>query len=354
MASGDRMDRRRVGAAVVIGEPLNDRACLGAITAHARERAGSTDVQTIAARFSTTAELAAWIRTLPQRDDDGDPIDGPKVACDVPQRLRIPTTDPNCVERAAFFVAAAESIDPSMVYALATVDTENGRHTFPTAGGRPVVLDPSKPRNALAAGLDIIGGGARAVMLPLSYALAWALDIAEESAAGYVDGGEALNNAHATAGALMNGDEIDRQGLAALVWVMALAEREQARWWPQRPGVVRRVVEVLAGRARGLVVDGCGCGPESGDAGELRNGWSIEWAPQRYLSAVEHAARTVEPIARPLVKPALKAVLASYGVPPQLIDVGDAAIRAAGSNREAPRPIARASNTTRERIEDAT
>jgi hypothetical protein len=345
----------------VIGEPLNDRACLGAITAHARERAASADVQAIAARFASTAELAAWIRTLPQRDDDGDPLDGPKVACDVPQRLRVPSTEPNCVERAAFFAAAAESIDPSAVYALATIDTENGRHTFPTENGRPVVLDPTKPRNGLAAGLDMIGGGARAVVLPLSFALAWALDIAEEPAAGYVDGGEALADAHATAGALMTGDAIDRQGLAALVWVLALAEREQARWWPQRRGVVRRVVEVLAGRARGLVVDGCGCGPDGAadDAGELRNGWSIEWAPRRYLSAAERAARAVEPIARPLVKPALKAVLASYGVPPQLVDAGDAAISAAGSNRTRPAAdttrtsATTTTTTTRERFEDA-
>lgn len=321
----------------MIGDPLNDRACLGAITAHARERAASADVQAIAARFATTAELAAWIRTLPQRDDDGDPRDGPKVACDVPQRLRIPTTNPNCVERSAFFLAAAEFIAPGAVYALATIDTEAGRHTFPVEDGRPVVLDPTKPRNALCAGLDAIGGGARAVALPLSYALAWALDIAEEPAAGYVEGAEALADAHATAGALVHGDAIDRQGLSALVWVLALAEREQARWWPQRAGVVRRVVEVLAERARSLVVDGCGCGPD-GDAGAAleRNGWSIEWAPRRYLSAVERAARTVEPVARPLVKPAIKIALAYYGVPPELVDVGDAAIRSASSNRAPP------------------
>ncbi len=328
----------------MIGEPLNDRACLGAITAHARERAAAADVQAIAARFPSTAELAAWIRTLPQRDDDGDPVDGPKVACDVPQRLRVPTTDPNCVERAAFFIAAAESINPSAVYALATIDTEAGRHTFPTADGRPVVLDPTKPRNALAAGLDVIGGGARAVALPVSYALAWALDIAEESAGGYADGLEALGDAHATAGALMSGDEIDRQGLAALVWVLALAEREQARWWPQRAGVVRRVVEVLAERARGLVVDGCGCGSDD-DAGAAleRNGWRLEWAPRRYLSAVEDAARAVAPIARPLVKPALKAALATYGVPPELVDAGDAAIDAARTGRA---PAAAPTRTT--------
>ena len=320
----------------MIGEPYNDRACLGAITEHARERATSADVQAIAASFATAAELAAWIRTLPQKNDDGDPLDGPKVACDVPQRLRIPTTDPNCVERAAFYLAAAESIEPGAVRALATIDTELGRHTFPVEDGREVVLNPTLPRNALAAGLDLITASRGAIALPVSAAAAWAFDIAEEPAAAYVDGFEVLTAAHATAGAIFEGEPIDRQGLAALLWVLALAEREQVRWWPMRGGVIRRVVESLAGRARGLVVDGDGCGPdaEPAEVDELRNGWRIEWAPRRYLSAAEGVARAVEPVARPLLKPAIKAALASYGVPPELVDAGDAAISAARSNRE--------------------
>lgn len=345
---------RGARAAVVIGEPYNDRACLGAITAHARERVGSAEVQAIARRFATPADLAAWIRTLPQKNDDGDPGDGPKVACDVPQRLRIPTTNPNCVERAAFFAAAAENIDPSALYALATIDTEQGRHTFPTENGRPVVLDPSKPRNALAAGLELIGGG-RVVALPLAHALGWALDIAEEPAAVYGDGFEALGDAHATAGAILEGEAIDRQGLAALLWVLALAEREQARWWPARAGAIRRVVEVLACRVRGLVVDpDGGCGSAADDGAEQRNGWHIEWAPRRWASAVERAAETVAPIARPLVKPAIKAALAAYGVPPELVDVADRGIDA---TRKQPRALAvdtaRKSTTTTTTTEDA-
>ena len=328
----------------MIGEPYNDRACLGAITEHARERVTSADVQAIAARFATAAELAAWIRTLPQKNDDGDPLDGPKIACDVPQRLRIPTTDPNCVERAAFYLAAAESIEPGALRALATIDTELGRHTFPVEDGREVVLNPIVPRNALAAGLDLITAPRGVIALPVSAAAAWAFDIAAEPAAAYVDGFEVLTAAHATAGAIFEGEPIDRQGLAALLWVLAVAEREQERWWPSRGGVIRRVVESLAGRARGLVVDGNGCGAEDGaelrncdggaDAAELRNGWRIEWAPRRYLSAAERVARAVEPVARPLLKPAIKAALASYGVPPELVDAGDAAISSARSNRE--------------------
>jgi hypothetical protein len=51
----------------------------------------------IAGRFRDTRALASWIRSLPQKDDEGDPAEGPKVACEPPQRLRIPAEDPNCV-----------------------------------------------------------------------------------------------------------------------------------------------------------------------------------------------------------------------------------------------------------------
>jgi len=318
----------------VIVEPYNDRLCLGAITAHARERVESAEVQAIARRFSTTAQLAAWIRSLPHRSDDGDPGDGPKVACDVPQRLRVPTADPNCVERSALYVAAAEVIDPAGLRALATIDTDQGRHTFPIENGRPVVLDPTKPRNALIAGLDLIHEAAtgRARSLTLSDALAWAFAIAEEPAHEYAASVETLTDASATAGALVVGAPIDRLGLDALLWVLALAAREEA-WWPARTGAIRRVVEVLAERVGWLLVDpdaGCGCPVDDEDATAQRDGWRIAWAPRRFVRAVESAARPAAELARPLVKLAIKAALAAYGIPPGLVDVGADAIR---SNR---------------------
>src|SRR6185312_16467416 len=93
----------------------------------------------IATKHPNTEDLARWIRTLPQRDDNGDPNDGPKVkACEPVQRLRIPADDPNCVERAALYVAVAELIDPVPVRQLATLDTVNGLHTFPVENGLPV------------------------------------------------------------------------------------------------------------------------------------------------------------------------------------------------------------------------
>ena len=86
----------------MIGLPLNDRTCLGTITQAMADRVEAQDpeILAVADRYAArgTEALAAWIRTLPQRDDDGDPNDGPKVeACEPAQRLRVPAPDPNCV-----------------------------------------------------------------------------------------------------------------------------------------------------------------------------------------------------------------------------------------------------------------
>ncbi|MFT3695710.1 MAG: hypothetical protein QM831_21410 [Kofleriaceae bacterium] len=129
---------------------MNDHGCLGPTTDQIRAEIadGNPALVELADRFANTADLAAWFRSLPQRDDDGIPGDGPKVeACRPAQRLRFDATDPNCFERSARFVGAAELIDPDHVYRLATVQTPNGLHTFPTCDGDPVVLDPKGTRN---------------------------------------------------------------------------------------------------------------------------------------------------------------------------------------------------------------
>lgn len=102
----------------MIGAPFNDHRCMGSISEVARELVAQGDpvIAQIASEHATTEDLAAWIRSLPQRDDLGERGDGPKVeTCSPPQRLRIPASDPNCVERAALYVAAAELIDPDPV-----------------------------------------------------------------------------------------------------------------------------------------------------------------------------------------------------------------------------------------------
>ena len=84
----------------MIGLPFNDLHCLGSITEVISEMVKHEDpvITELATKYPTTNGLAAWIRTLPQRDDDGGEKDGPKIeTCEPPQRLRIPAPDPNCV-----------------------------------------------------------------------------------------------------------------------------------------------------------------------------------------------------------------------------------------------------------------
>lgn len=83
----------------MIAPPINDQECLGPTTDQiiAEVAAGNPAIVDLAARFNNTDDLAAWFRTLPQRDDDGDPADGPKVAaCRPPQRLQLDNPSPNC------------------------------------------------------------------------------------------------------------------------------------------------------------------------------------------------------------------------------------------------------------------
>lgn len=142
----------------MIGVPFdnNDLTCLGSISEVVVDlvEAGDPLLVEIAQKYPTTAALAAWIRSLPQRDDFGTPGDGPKVeACQPVQRLRIPAPDPNCVERAALYLGVAELIDPYPVRQLATLDFDWGRHTFPIENGAPVILDPRISGEELVRGM---------------------------------------------------------------------------------------------------------------------------------------------------------------------------------------------------------
>src|SRR5262249_54261796 len=115
---GDPEAHRGEGRRVVIGLPVNDHAGLGQITEVITELVSTREaaIVALAEKYGTRRELIAYIRALPQRDDVGDPEDGPKAGeCNPPQRLRIPASDPNCVERAAMYIAVAELIDPRKV-----------------------------------------------------------------------------------------------------------------------------------------------------------------------------------------------------------------------------------------------
>lgn len=171
----------------MIAEPLNDRACLDKLTHTAAAGVHRTELRDIAGRFDSTPQLVFWIRSLPQRNDNGTSDGAPRVDCDVPQRARIAADDPNCVERSLLYLAAAELIDPRPARQLATIDTPAGRHTFPVEDGEPVVLDPRLTRNGLRAGLWLIHTGPNPRITTCKIdppeLLAWLVELADDVAA---------------------------------------------------------------------------------------------------------------------------------------------------------------------------
>lgn len=126
--------------------PLNDRGCLGKLHASALDYMRTDAAKALAAQFASIPELCRFIRHLEQRDDLGDPRDGPRLSCDVTQRLRLPAIDPNCFERLAMFLPLALLINSSLRLTSATMMMDNGLHSFPVEirDGRPrvIVLDP--------------------------------------------------------------------------------------------------------------------------------------------------------------------------------------------------------------------
>jgi hypothetical protein len=167
----------------VIGVPFNDYECLAAITDMVAMLVDSHDpvLVELSQRFLNIPALVGHIRRLPQRDDDGDPSDGPRVrACTPTQRLRLPANNPNCVERAALYLAVAELVDPRPVRQLATLDTPIGLHTFPVENGAPVILDPRVPDGCLDCGLAL--GGVGPVQIDTHDAIRWTADLANTGA----------------------------------------------------------------------------------------------------------------------------------------------------------------------------
>jgi hypothetical protein len=232
----------------VIGVPLNDRKCLAQVSEVAASLARNRDpvLQEIAGRFRDTKALASWIRSLPQKDDEGDPAEGPKVeACEPPQRLRIPAEDPNCVERAALYVAAAELIDPTRLRQLVTVDTPVGRHTFPVEDGEPVVLDTNVTRNALEGALFQLEGAA--VKLSAEDAVDWVTAIAEEPATKHRNGVARVARARKAMRGVLAGRPLGERERKDVGYALALAEREAGRFGETGRNAMRTTMHAIDG-----------------------------------------------------------------------------------------------------------
>ncbi len=233
----------------MIASPINDHACLAPTTDQvvAEVAAKNPALVDLATRFSTTDDLAAWFRRLPQRDDDGENDDGPKVdACKPPQRLRIPATDPNCVERAALYLAAGEMIDPKPIRQLATLDTPIGLHTFPVENGAPIILDPRVPQNCLDCGVAAFKQGP--VTIEARDAIEWTAQLAEAGAASVRNGPSRVRRARNAMMQLVDDGTAPAspEVVEAIGWLLALAEKVARRYGPRALRIVRTTAQAVA------------------------------------------------------------------------------------------------------------
>lgn len=233
----------------MIGVPFNDLRCLGSITEVVAELVenGDTVIAEIAAKHATTESLATWIRSLPQRDDEGEKSDGPKVdECKPPQRLRIPAEDPNCVERSALFLAVAEFIDPKPVRQLATLDTPIGLHTFPIEAGAPIILDPRVPEGCLECGVAALTEGP--ITIEARDAIEWTAQLAEAGAANVRNGPSRVRRARNAMMQLVDEGTAPAspEVVEAVGWLLALAERVARRYGPRALRIVRTTAQAIA------------------------------------------------------------------------------------------------------------
>ncbi len=312
----------------MIGAPINDRTCMGSISDVLRGRVagGDTELQAIAAQHTTTESLANWIRTLPQRDDLGDMEDGPRVkACRPSQRLRVPATNPNCVERAALYVAVAELIDPVPLRQLATVDTPAGLHTIPVEEGVVIDLNPTAVRNCVDCGMVPVH--VAPVAISPHEALDTLIALAEEGAPevrnglGQVQTGKVVINRLVAEGKPpTTKEEVDATAL-----VLALAQNVAERYGERMLTVMQATARAVADLCKELLL-------------RKQRNWSIgiggyRLRPAKWLSSVgESVARIGVGFGLPIAE----AQLLSMGVPPSLLGGVIRELRAAGIDLPEP------------------
>ncbi len=298
----------------MIALPFNDLGCLGSVTEVVAELVTNRDpvIEEIATKHSTTAGLADWIRGLPQRDDEGEKNDGPKVEeCKPPQRLRLPAEDPNCVERAALYIAAAEMIDPHPVRQLATLDTPVGLHTFPVENGAPVILDPRVPRNALEGGMYL--HAQTPLTIDARDAIEWTAQLAEAGAADFRNGPSRVRRARNAIVQLV--DEgippASAEVVEAIGWMLGLAEKVARRFGPRAMSIVRTTAQAIADLADDAIA-----------RSQPRN-LSLEIGGMRLAPApwMSGLARIAGRIGLNVGAAALKTKLATLGVGPEMLGV---------------------------------
>jgi hypothetical protein len=316
----------------VIDRPHNDHECLDAATDEviARVEARDPALVAVAEQFGDAGDVAAWLRTLPQRDDEGLPCDGPKVAaCRPPQRLRFDALNPNCFERSAQWIGVAELLDPDHVYRLATVDTPSGLHTFPTRDGAPVILDPMQSRNALRAGLYRECRNASPVVLTPTQAIDWIAGLAMEPAARFRSGVHRVRRAHRALCAVLVMCPLCIADVKDVAFLFALAEREARLYGPTGLRVVHstaRAVDQLDRIAadRWLAEQS---GARNAGPFQLRIG---DYAISPNIPLLGSLARVGGRIAGNVGLEALKIKLASMGITPPILNTLEGELKREG------------------------
>jgi hypothetical protein len=306
----------------LIDRPHNDHECLDAATDEviAMVQARDPSLVEVAEQFGNADAAAAWLRTLPQRDDHGAPADGPKVAaCRPPQRLRFDAFDPNCFERAARWIGVAELLDPDHTYRLATVETPSGLHTFPTRDGAPVILDPMQSRNALRAGLYRACRNAGPVVLTPTQAIDWLAGLAMEPAERFRSGPHRVRCAHRALRAVLVMRPLCIADVRDVAFLLALAEREARLYGPMGLRVVHstaRAIDQLDRLAadRWLATQG---GERNAGPFELRIG-DYKISPD--IPLLGSLARIGGRIAGNVGLEALKVKLATMGITPPILN----------------------------------
>ena len=210
----------------MITEPVNDTAFLKLVHTQARADSRHPVFVDFARAFKSPEEIAAFLRTRPYRPDRGDPEDGPRIGERPSQRLRRLPWELNCVEGTGAYLSLAEGLDPDTRRSSATVRLRAGYHTFPVERGRPVILDPISPRNALDAGLYHCTADKRQLRKPVR----WALGIARHARCSPCEQVRVRNGIDQLTDSVVNRRPIAR--FDQLATALALAESEAMLWGP--------------------------------------------------------------------------------------------------------------------------
>lgn len=234
----------------MIGHPFNDADCLGPASRLAQSLVDERDpvLVELAQRYPTIDDLITYYRSLPQRDDLGDPYDGPRLkACNPSQRLVVGSSEPNCFERSVGWIAAAELIDPRPHRQLATVDTPIGMHTLPLEDGEPVILnpDPELTRERLKFGLAISAPGP--VSVEPRNAIGWTVDLAGQRVGALRNGPSAYPIGRRAIHRLINEGEIpSAQEIDSMGVLFAVAEYAADRYGSRAMGIVRTAARAIS------------------------------------------------------------------------------------------------------------